>query len=279
MSTRSKTFPTWVLLSLAANGILGLAIASMLARENNWSVPSPVSKSAATTRLSYPKPDQVTELGPRHQLNYQQWVSLLEKEAEVTATQQPKHLAILLGDSLSLWFPTELLPPEQTWLNQGISGETSAGLLNRLDLLDRTQPEVIFLLIGINDLIRGVNDETLLANQQLIISELRRVHPQAKIVVQSILPHSGEKVTWEGRDRLLAIPNSRIRELNQQLKARAHNEGIIYLDLYPLFADSDGNLKRDLSTDGLHLSPQGYLVWRNALLVFNQLVLEPTDLK
>ena len=279
MSTRSKTFPTWIFLSLAANGIFGLAIASVLVRENNWSVPSPVSKSAATTRVSYPKPDQVTELGPRHQLNYQQWVSLLEKEAEVTAAQQPKHLAILIGDSLSLWFPTELLPPEKTWLNQGLSGETSEGLLNRLDLLDKTQPEVIFVLIGINDLIRGVKDETILANQELIIGYLRRVHPQAKIVVQSILPHSGEKVSWEGRDRLLAIPNSRIRELNQQLKAIADNEGVIYLDLYPLFADSDGNLKTELSTDGLHLSPQGYLVWRNALLVFNQLVLESTALK
>jgi lysophospholipase L1-like esterase len=145
--------------------------------------------------------------------------------------------------------------------------------------LDKTQPEVIFVLIGINDLIRGVKDETILANQELIISYLRRVHPQAKIVVQSILPHSGEKVTWEGRDRLLAIPNSRIRELNQELKAIADNEGVIYLDLYPLFADSDGNLKTELSTDGLHLSPQGYLVWRNALLVFNQLVLESTALK
>jgi lysophospholipase L1-like esterase len=102
---------------------------------------------------------------------------------------------------------------------------------------------------------------------------LQRVHPQAKIVVQSILPHSADKVTWEGRDRLLAIPNSRIQELNGKLKAIAEAEGAIYLDLYPLFADTNGNLKTELSTDGLHLSPQGYLVWRNAMLVLNELLL------
>jgi lysophospholipase L1-like esterase len=89
------------------------------------------------------------------------------------------------------------------------------------------------------------------------------------------LPHGGKNVTWEGRDRLLAVPNKRIRKINEQLKAIAEDEGVTYLDLYPLFADSDGNLNTELSTDGLHLSPKGYLIWRNALLVLNQLILEP----
>ena len=260
-----------------------LAIASLLMRQYQWSVPFSISKSSATTRattrLVNGAPDSLTELGPRHQLNYQQWVSLLEQEAQVTAAQKPEHLAILMGDSISLWFPNELLPSDRSWLNQGISGETSAGLLNRLEVVDKTKPEVIFVMIGINDLIGGVKDETILANQQLIISYLRQVHPKAKIVVQSILPHGGEKVTWEGRDRLLAIPNSRIQELNHRLRAIARKEGVIYIDLYPLFADDEGNLKRALSTDGLHLSHQGYLVWRNALLVLNQLIVEPTALK
>ncbi|AFZ20663.1 lysophospholipase L1-like esterase [Allocoleopsis franciscana PCC 7113] len=257
-----------------------LAIALVLLRKYDWSMASPVIHSAAATRLLDSKPsDSVPELGPRHLLNYQQWVELLGREADVVARQQPKHLTILAGDSLSLWFPSEILPPERTWLNQGISGETSKGLLNRLALFDKTEPEMIFVMIGINDLIRGITDETILANQELIIRYLRRSHPRSKIVVQSILPHSAESVTWEGRDRLLAIPNPRIRELNERLRAIAKEENVIFLDLYPLFADTDGNLKTELSTDGLHLNPQGYFVWRNALLVLNQLVLEPVAVK
>lgn len=266
--------------SLAANGLLVLAIAFFLQGKYRWSISSPLIHSAAATRLAELKPtDSVPELGPRHQLNYQQWVELLGQEAEVAAKQQPKHLTILVGDSLSLWFPNEMLPRERSWLNQGISGETSSGLLNRLALLDKTQPDAIFVMIGINDLIRGIDDETILANQQLIIRYLRRVHPQAKIILQSVLPHSAEKVTWEGRDRLLIIPNSRIRALNERLQAIAKEENATYLDLYPLFADTKGNLKTELSTDGLHLNSQGYLVWRNALLVLNQLILEPVALK
>lgn len=278
MPTHSKTFPIWAFFSLSANGLLVVAIAWGLQHKYQWSLPSAVSQSAAAG-VSAPKPEQLMELGPRHQLNYQQWLALLQKEAEVAAAQKPEHLSILLGDSISLWFPVELLPPKRTWLNQGISGETSVGLLERLDLIDRTQPEIIFVLIGINDLIRGAKDETILANQQLIISYLRKVHPQSKIVIHSILPHGGEKITWEGRERLLAIPNSRIQALNEQIKAIANSEGIIYLDLYPLFSDAKGNLNTELTSDGLHLNPQGYKIWRNALIVLHQLVLEPTASK
>jgi lysophospholipase L1-like esterase len=276
-----KTLPAWAFLSLTANGLLVLTTIALLLDKRQYSISSPLIHSATATRVaqSQAADESVPELGLRHQLNYQQWVELLGKEAEVAARQQPKHLTILAGDSLSLWFPNELLPPERTWLNQGISGETSKGLLNRLELFDQTQPDAILVMIGINDLIRGIQDETILANQQLILRYLRRVHPQATIVVQSILPHSAQKVTWEGRDRLLAIPNRRIQKLNQQLQTIAEEENVIYLDLYSLFADSEGNLKTELSTDGLHLNSQGYGVWRNALIVLNQLILDSEDMK
>lgn len=280
--TRSKIFPTWAFLSLAANGILLAAVLLLLTREH-WLLAS--SQASDPTRLDILTPDLSTSLmsqipsptptlGRRHQLSYQQWVTLLGREAEVAAAQQPQNLTILAGDSLSLWFPNELLPADRNWLNQGISGETSAGLLNRLDLFDQTQPTTIFLMIGINDLIRGIRDETILANQRLIIRYLRRVHPRTQIVVQSILPHSAEDATWAGRDRLLAISNSRIQELNRRLAIIAKQEGVSYLDLYPLFADEKGNLRPQLSTDGLHLNTEGYLVWRSALQLFIQLKLD-----
>lgn len=214
------------------------------------------------------------ELGPRHQLNYQQWVDILRKEAKSAEQKPPQHLSILLGDSLSLWFPPELLPEHTNWLNQAISGETSEGILKRLDLFDRTQPKVIFVMIGINDLIRGVSDEIILENQRQMIRYLRRVHPTAQIFVQSILPHGGAESTWEGREHLLAVPNNRIQQLNQQLQTIATKQGVKYLDLYSLFANQQGNIRREFTTDGLHLSSQGYIVWRTILQIYSQPELE-----
>lgn len=171
---------------------------------------------------------------------------------------------------MSLWFPSDLLPEDRNWLNQAISGETSEGLLKRLDLFERTQPKEIFVMIGINDLIRGASDETILENQQQIINYLRRVHPKARIFVQSILPHGGEESTWERREKLLAIANDRIYHLNKQLRTIAKKQGVKYIDLYSLFSDQQGNMRREFTTDGLHLSPQGYMVWRTALQIYSQ---------
>lgn len=273
MSTPARTFPIWAFLLLATNFILILAVILLILRQHG-----------GTAFLGAPFPNQVRsnnqseantpQLGPRHQLSYQQWIQVLKQEANVAAQKNPQHLTILVGDSLSLWFPNELLPKDRNWLNQGISGETSTGLLKRLNIIDRTHPETILVMIGINDLVQGVSDEIILGNQRRIILYLHRVHPKTQIVVQAILPHGGQQANWEGREKLLAIPNSRIRNLNQQLQRIAAAEGVKYLNLYPLFANQQGELRPELSTDGLHLNPQGYLVWSSALQLYSQLELE-----
>jgi lysophospholipase L1-like esterase len=265
--------PLWVLVSLLVNGFLIAILMLTALRDHSLSTTAPAT-AALLASLPTTSSTLVANVGERHQLNYQQWLDLLEQEARAAAEQPPQRLTILVGDSLSLWFPPNLLPSDRSWLNQGISGETSAGLLRRLDLFRATQPQTIFVLIGINDLIRQVKVETVLANQQEILRDLRRQHPQSQIVLQSILPHGVESVTWEGRDRLLAVTNERIRELNENLRSIAAEEGTQFLDLYPLFADAQGNLQPALSTDGLHLSPQGYLVWRTALQLYSQIELE-----
>ncbi|GET43780.1 SGNH/GDSL hydrolase family protein [Microseira wollei] len=267
---RSKTLPNWAYLSLVANALLMLTVILLL-KDYSSPIDFPISASTAQQSLARETPNFPSGLGPRHQLTYNRWMAIMKQEANAAAQNQPEHLTILAGDSLSMWFPTDLLPKDKTWLNQGISGETTAGLLKRLKLFDRTQPETIFVMIGINDLIRGYDDDNILSNQRLIIQRLRRHHPEAQIVVQSILPHGGEETTWEGRSRLLAIPNSRIQVLNEKLAAIASEEGIQYLDLYPLFSDEQGNLRPELTTDGLHLSRQGYLVWQSALMLFDRL--------
>ena len=282
--SRSRTIPVWALLSLLSNGILILAVAQLLRGQNlaesssaNAAVtvqsPEEQIRPLAATKSGKAVPDAPVA-GQRHKWNYQQWVTQLGREAEAAASNRPPKLSVLAGDSLSMWFPTKLLPPDRLWLNQGISGETSVGLLKRLQLFDRTFPDTVFVMIGINDLLRGASDEGILNNQRQIIRDLRWAHPKAQVVVQSILPHSGEQSTWENRDRLLAIPNSRIRGINRRLKEIATSENVSYLDLQPLFADADGNLPKELSTDGLHLNDRGYLVWRSALQMFSQMQLK-----
>jgi len=243
------------------------------------SLVSPPDHLAALAQASRPDTDRILlpsssadspDLGPRHRLNYQDWLAVLEQEAIAVRQRQPDQLTVLMGDSISLWFPPSLLPRDRSWLNQGISGEISSGLLKRLDLIDGTDPEVILVMIGINDLIQDVNTATLLANYGLILDTLQDSHPQADLVVQSILPHAEGAATWEGKARLLEIPNSDIRDLNRSLEAIAEDYSAQYLDLYPLFADANGDLRPELTTDGLHLNDSGYLVWSTALQIYSR---------
>ena len=344
----------WAIPTSLMGGIV-LMVYLLLTQRDSLTVSSQVSASTVSASRGETVPTQTVtpepELGPRHQLTYEQWVALLGREATAIAQQRPKRLYILAGDSLSLWFPTQSLPQgampqELTWLNQGISGETSYGLLHRVKLLDATRPKVIFVMIGINDLIHGVRKETLLANQREIVRHLKKAHPKAKIVIQSILPHGGDRMikhyslqnsshhnaassvtkpepktetegetkdlrkelstqeipkeTLKNRDlgnqdlekeaietttaaptptansiserhqppwlpRLSTIPNTAIRKFNQRLAIMAREEKVEYLDLHRVFTDKAGNIQSPLTTDGLHLSRQGYEVWRSQL--------------
>lgn len=205
VSHRWKTVPSWAFLSLATNGLLLLLLVWVL--RDYW-LPIDSQLNASTTRENLMRelpasPASSAGLGPRHRLSYDKWVAILQQEAKVAAQNAPENLTILAGDSLSLWFPPDLLPSGPTWLNQGISGEVSAGLLRRLKLFDDTKPNTIFVMIGINDLIRGVPDQDLLWNYRLIVRRLRRIHPESTLIVQSILPHGCEDSTCEGRDLFL----------------------------------------------------------------------------
>jgi lysophospholipase L1-like esterase len=287
-----KNITRWALISLCVNALFLIVLGGVLGGISKSSGENEtfVFLREQKQKLSYvaDRPEtkvirpglqgiDLLSLARQHKWTYEQWVAQLEEEAIATVEAQPPRLTVLLGDSLSLWFPVTLLPTNRNWLNQGISGETTRGLFKRLPILERTRPETIFLMIGINDLLRGIDDFTLLNNYENIIKDLRLVHPHSQIVVQSILPHGGEKATWEGKKRLLKISQSRIRELNQQLRAIAQKQGAFYLNLHPLFTDQHGELRSELSTDGLHLNEQGYMVWRTAIELYSQVKLNQPD--
>ncbi|WP_416673077.1 GDSL-type esterase/lipase family protein [Egbenema bharatensis] len=185
------------------------------------------------------------------QPTYDQWVRLLNQEAQAMAGGQgDSKLSVMIGDSLSLWFPPELLTGDRFWLNQGISGDTTMGVLQRLSAIRDTNPDTIHVMVGINDLRRGSTDTEVVSNLREIMRQLRYHHPNAQVIVHSILP-----------TRLAALPTDRIRRLNYMIANAAEQEGTDFLNLHYAFNDEMGILRRDLTTDGIHLSLRGYESW------------------
>ncbi|WP_017298621.1 GDSL-type esterase/lipase family protein [Nodosilinea nodulosa] len=183
------------------------------------------------------------------------WQRLLAAEAATMARRQGQaNLAVMVGDSLALWLPVDELPPDQLWLNQSISGETTAHMLRRLHYFAGTRPQTIHIMAGINDLKNGVPEAEVVDNLYRMMVRLKQQHPQAQLVVYSILP-----------TRINALSSDRIQRVNQRLAALTSHQGATFVDLNPSFSDSQGLLRLDLTTDGLHLSPEGYTLWETAL--------------
>ncbi|MGH7629340.1 MAG: arylesterase [Gemmatimonadales bacterium] len=77
--------------------------------------------------------------------------------------------------------------------NAGVSGETSAGAVRRIDWLLRQKPAVVVIETGANDGLRGLTIDSLKANIQTIIDSARALSPAPKIVLVGMraLPNYG----------------------------------------------------------------------------------------
>lgn len=84
-------------------------------------------------------------------------------------------------------------------VNAGVSGETSAGALRRVDWLLRQAPAVLVIETGANDGLRGQNPDSSKANIQAIVDRAKAASPRPRIVLVGMraLPNYG--ATYAGR--------------------------------------------------------------------------------
>ncbi|OOQ59633.1 arylesterase [Mucilaginibacter pedocola] len=126
-----------------------------------------------------------------------------QKDTTATAasaeTAKPKKIILFFGDSLTAGYglddATQAFPGvvqakidsaklPYTVVNGGLSGETSAGGLSRIDWLLKQQPFDIFVLeLGANDGLRGLPPASTEKNLQGIIDKVKAKYPQAKLVL------------------------------------------------------------------------------------------------
>jgi len=168
-----------------------------------------------------------------------------------------KNAIVFLGNSITergAW--GELLPGVKV-MNRGIGGDNTFGVLARLEGVVAASPHKLFLLIGINDLSRGLPKAVILRNYERIISYIRRHSPKTKIYVQSVLPLN-EPLT---KAPYLKNKKDSILQLNAGIRQIADKYRLPYLNLHEVFADDNGDLKAELTADGIHLKPAGYVVW------------------
>lgn len=172
-----------------------------------------------------------------------------------------RHEIIFLGNSLTdtaEW--SELLGSKRV-KNRGISGDTSFGVLARLDEVTASRPDKVFLMIGINDLARNIPDSLISRNYRRIVRHILSSSPRTRIYLQSLLPTNSRFPNFPKHQS----KTSHIQALNDSLQILARQTGQTFVDLRPYLSDVQGQLDTNYTNDGLHLNGAGYAQWVAAL--------------
>lgn len=177
-----------------------------------------------------------------------------------------KDSIVFLGDSLTEFYRLEEFFRGYNIYNRGIAGDTTDGVLDRLQTnVIKMDPSKVFLQIGTNDLNeKKMEKENIITNIELILTTLRDNLPKTKLYLISLYPVNLKVLLCSpmlvGKRR-----NSTIKEINDELKEFAKNNDIPFIDIYPHLLDEDENLKKEYTVEGLHISLEGYKVITNIL--------------
>lgn len=137
--------------------------------------------------------------------------------------------------------------------------ETPEGKIPLLDAVAQAEFRKIYIMLGINEL-GWTKTENFKNEYAKVIDRLRQDHPEAEIVLQSILPVSAKQDAKESY-----VNNDRIKVYNEVIKALAEEKDCFYVNTAEAVTGPDGCLPVDMNFDGVHLNPAGCRLWLNYL--------------
>ncbi|WAI89109.1 Esterase TesA [Psychrobacter sp. SC65A.3] len=182
--------------------------------------------------------------------------NLAEQQAPLTILALGDSLTEGLGVDNNANYPAQLQTRLQELgykdikvINSGLSGETSTGLVNRLDWVLQTKPDVTILTIGANDAIRGIDVATVEAN---IRTAVKRLQDNDSVVIlggMQIYDNLGSDYVKS----FAAIYPRVAKDLN--------------VTLIPFFLDGVGGDPKLNQADAIHPTKEGYtLIVNNNIL-------------
>jgi acyl-CoA thioesterase-1 len=205
------------------------------------------------------------------------WLSLLflllmacggekAKKAEGTPEQQMeeskplvKNYILFFGNSLTAGYGIDIsaafpaliqkridsLGFDYTVVNSGVSGETTATGVNRVDwVVSQTPPDIFVLELGGNDGLRGIAVTETKKNLEAIIDKVREKNPDAAIILAGMMvpPNMGPKYSKEFLEIYPAVAKAK------------------KVKLIPFLLDKVGGEKELNLEDGIHPTEEGHKI-------------------
>ena len=175
---------------------------------------------------------------------------------------------VCIGDSLTYgfgvskshsWFSLlENKFSNYLWLNKGINGDTTLGMMDRFyeDVIDE-KPNMVIIMGGSNDFLSHRSVESTLDNIKFLVKDALDNHI---IPILGIPPFVIDSMAMESWDPYCnyALMNSKLELYKNLLDEYSIKENLLVLNFYDLFKNlSINNSIEHFYTDGLHLNSKG----------------------
>jgi lysophospholipase L1-like esterase len=194
--------------------------------------------------------------------NNDQWAQLsryAQANADLKAANQTPPTAVFIGNSITQhWYA---MRPDfftaNNYVGRGISGQTTPQFVSRFraDVL-ALNPKIVVINGGINDIAEntGAYDPDFTFGSIQSMAELAQANGIA-VILTSVLP--ADHIPW--RTEIANVPE-KISALNAAIKAYAARKGFEYLDYYTQMADEQKAMTALYTSDGVHVTDDGYQV-------------------
>lgn len=184
----------------------------------------------------------------------------LSKADRYAQENQEKGGIVFFGDSITEMCDLDYYYPEYNAINRGISGDTTEGMLDRLESnLLVLEPKTVFFLGGANDLGHGSLPSDVNANIKTILNRIKQALPNTQIYVQSVYPVNPNVTSLAG-NHVGSRDNEDILLLNSLLRNTCADLNVTFLDTFALLVDLEGRLNENYTFDGLHINAPAYTV-------------------
>ncbi len=159
------------------------------------------------------------------------------------------------SSSIRLWSTLAQDFPDYKVLNRGFGGSTAAELRQVLDLVLASRPTAVVIYEGDNDLAaEGSEVSSFLEHMEAIGKAIEQTVPRERIILLSIKPSRTRAARWP----VYRVANEGLREL-------ARTRGYTFADVSTPMLNGDRVNDLYMGNDGLHMSAEGYKLWRDVL--------------
>lgn len=167
---------------------------------------------------------------------------------------------VFIGDSMFKNYPINDYFSNTNLVNRGIAGDTAEKVLKRLDQIIKIKPSVVIINAGTNDIVRTNQTVDQIVRSILKIKfQLEDNLPGVKVYILTLQPVLRDhEITI--KEYMKHRNNDIIDSINEELEVFTS-----LVDTSSELKDSNNNLKLSYTTDGLHLTKEGYSVFSQVL--------------